>query len=192
MGARVVSWLHGFRLGIEFALAVALPVRAGTTSILQIQRTVSEIPGLLCDESWMLLLQPPAHIGLQLVAESDQLFRFRLRRSAGVVVLDRIPFLPAALEIVGLALTFFTENVRQRTERARMRHGTFGGPVTFGVEQNRAQLQRRVVSDAILPVGRNATGGGVLKVPLDDLPEVADLLGACRVRLEPPGRQPGR
>lgn len=46
------------------------------------------------------------------------------------------------------------EDVRQRVDRARVRELAFGGFVSFRIEQDRAEFQRRIVSDAILPVVR--------------------------------------
>lgn len=138
----------------------------------------------------MLLLQPRKHFSPEFVTERDQLLDLLFRRAAGVVIFHGVPFLPAAVQVIGVCLPLRAENVRQRIERAGVRHGAFRRLESLRVEQNRAQLQRGVVGDAILPVRGNAPGPRVAQVALNDQPEIADLLRTGVMRGQPPGRLP--
>jgi hypothetical protein len=140
----------------------------------------------------MLLLQPGEHDGLQLADVGDELAGIGFGGVAGAVVLDDVPLLAAAVEVVGIAAVRLAEDMRQGSEGAGVRELALGRTVALGGEQNRAELERGVVGDAVAPVRRDGVGARVAQVALDDPSQIPDLLRTCPMSLEPARGQPCR
>ena len=72
-----------------------------------------------------------------------------------------------------------------------MRELAFGGFISLGVEQDRAELERGVVGDAVAPVLGEAAGGGVFEIAFDDEPEGSNFFRTCLAFLQPAGGELG-
>ena len=140
----------------------------------------------------MFAFQLHQHLGLQFAGVGDELGGVGLGGVAGAVVLDHVPLLAAAVEVVGVALVLGAENVRQGVEGAGVRELALARAVTLGGEQDGAELERGVVGDAVALVRGDGVGRRVAQVAFDDPPQVPDLLGACLMALEPARGQPCR
>jgi hypothetical protein len=122
-----------------------------------------------------------------LIAALGYLVGAGLAYAAQFLIRDRLGDVTIAVTPAMLA-----QDVRQRGKHPKVRERSLGRFVTLGVEQDRAEFQRGVVGDAILPVVRNAARGRVLQVALRNQPQVPDFFRAGLVALQPAGAEPDR
>jgi len=136
----------------------------------------------------MFRLQPRYDHFTQFTGEGGQflgLFDADLSRG---VVFGGVSFGAAGVEIVGVRLALGTEDDLQGLQCAVVREVLFRTPA-FSVDQNGAELERGVLGDAELPIGRQPTGG-VFEIPIHDGKQVRDLASRGLMWAKPPGFSP--
>ena len=133
----------------------------------------------------MLRFEPGQDFIAQLMRKPNQLLCLLLGGTTRVIIFHRIPLSPASFQKVAIILPLRAQDDRQRLQRPVMGQWLLR-PVALGIQQNRAQLERRIVGDAILPIGRDAAGFSILQVAPGDQPKIADFRGTSLMRAQPP------
>jgi len=128
--------------------------------------------------------QPRLDLFGERLGETDQLIGVTLRRRAGHVILNRVPLDPAGIEIGRIGFLPLTQNQRQRLERPVMGE-VLVRAIPLRNQQNGAQLERRVVSDAEPPVRGNLLRFRVGQISPDNREEISDFLRRRAVLFEP-------
>lgn len=139
---------------------------------------------VLSQQGRMAGTQPRPDLSGERLGETDQFIGVTLRRRTGHVVLDRVPLDPAGIEIGRIGLLPLTQNQRQRLERPVMGE-VLVRAIPLRDQQDRAQLERRVVSDAEPPVRGNLRRLRVGQVTPDNREEISDFLRRRAVLFEP-------
>jgi hypothetical protein len=93
---------------------------------------------------------------------------------AGGIVFGGVAFTPAGVEVIGVPLAMDAKDERQGLQRAEMGQ-IFLRTVSLGIEQDGAELERGVVGNAKLPVGREPLRAGILQVAVRDGKEFGNL-----------------
>lgn len=131
----------------------------------------------------MVLLQPCQHVFPKLFGKGQQFRGIVLSRRPRHVVLDGVAFDSAGFKIRGVLFSLVAQDQRQSCQRAKVLQ-RFLWAKAGGVEQDRTELQRRVVGNAELPVGGDFTLC-VFKIAIDDGQQTDDFLRAGLMRAEP-------
>ncbi|MDQ3623754.1 MAG: hypothetical protein M3463_14905 [Verrucomicrobiota bacterium] len=131
----------------------------------------------------MFASEPGEHVLFQLFGKRDEFPGVRHGDGAGHVVFGGVALATAGVEVIGIVLALRAEDERERGEGPVVSK-VFLGPVAGGMEQDGAELERRIVGDGEAPIGGDFPRG-VREVALDDAEEVGDFHGAGSVGPQP-------